>query len=422
MSVCIRRALAASLLFLALPVWSQQSLTLAEALRLAADRSQQLVAVDASAAAAAEMARSAGELPDPVLKAGVDSVPLSGPERFSLSKDFMTMTRIGVMQELTRGEKRRLRVERVNQDAKRIQAERQLTLANIQRETALAWIDRRYAQAQVQLVQQQLQETQLQIEGAEIAFRTGRGTQADVFAGRAALASLQDSLRQTQRQAQSASLMLARWAGPQAAAASAAGNVPWQDTPISHELVQHLERHPALLVLAAQIAAAETELRLAEANRHPDVTVEAAYQHRGPAFSDMFSIGISVPLPIHRANRQDREVAARLALLNEARARYDDALAAEEAAVRVLINDWMADKRRLASLQADLVPAARNRTESALAAYRSGNSDLATVLRARRDELDALMQVLQLETETARRWGQLHFLLPQGAATSRDRS
>lgn len=104
----------------------------------------------------------------------------------------MTMPRIGVMQELTRREKRQLRIERVRQDAGRIRAERGQTLANIQRETALTWIDGRYMQEQVQLIQEQLQEAQLQIEGAEIAFRTGPGSQADVFAGRAGVAMRRD--------------------------------------------------------------------------------------------------------------------------------------------------------------------------------------------------------------------------------------
>lgn len=417
MSCFPRRWLAASVVLLALPAWSQQRLALADALRLAVERSQQLVAADAAAAATRDLAVAAGQLPDPVLKAGFDNVPLSGPDRFSLSRDFMTMGRIGVMQELTRGEKRTLRVERVRQDARRIDAERAQALAGIQRETALAWIDSHYMQAQEHVVEEQIKETQLQIEGAEVAFRTGRGTQSDVFAGRAGLAMLQDKLRQTQRQAQSARLMLVRWAGPAASGAMASGDVPWQETPLAQQLAQRLEEHPRLRVLAARIAAAQTEVRQAQANRQPDLTVEAAYQRRGPAFSDMFSVGVSIPLPIARADRQDREVAARLAAVTELQAKYQDAMAAEEAAARVLINEWEAGKQRLASLRADLLPAAANRIEAGLATYRSGKGELGALLAARRGALDATLQVLQLEMETARLWAQIHFLFPQDSLT-----
>ncbi|MBA2676143.1 TolC family protein [Ramlibacter sp.] len=404
-------ATAALLFFLGLPAAAQQSLTLAEAQRLALERSQQLAASDAAAAAVRELSVAAGQLPDPVLKLGVDNLPVDGPDRFSLSRDFMTMRRIGVMQELTRPDKRRLKVERLAQDGKRIQAEREQAVVTIQRDTALAWIERRYGQAMVQLVERQLRETELQIQGAEVAFRGGRGSQADVFAARMALANLQDKLRQIQRQLRSAGLALARWAGPQAASAAATGDVPWQDTPLARSLPDHLQQQPGLQALAAQADAAETEVRLAQASTRPDVTVEAMYSQRGSAYSNMVSVGVSIPLQLDRSNRQDREVAAKVATLAEARARYQDALAAQESSAATLLNDWQAGKERLRALQADLLPAARNRTQAALTAYGTGKADLASVLAARREELDALMQLLTLEMETARLWAQLHYLV-----------
>lgn len=419
MRLFLRCLIAASVFLLCLPARPQPSLSLTEALRLAVERSQQLAANEAALSATGQMALAAGQLPDPVLKAGVQNVPLTGPDRFSLTRDFMTMRNIGVMQEFTRGEKRALRVERVEREADRLRAERQHVQAGVQRETALAWIERHYSEASAQLIRRQLDETQLQIQGAEIAYRTGRGNQADVFAGRAARASLGDRLRQVERQHQSAGLALARWAGPAAAQVRTDGSVPWQDAPAAVVLLETgLQEHPAVRIAAAQVATAQAEARLAEANRRPDVTVEAMYSRRGPAFSDMFSIGVSVPLPIYPGARQDRELAAKLASLQEARARYEDALLEQGAAVRVLVNEWQAGKERIAGLQQELLPAAANRTEGALIAYGTGKGDLLAVLAARRDELDARMQVLSLEMETARAWAQLKFLLPQDGSAA----
>src|SRR3954468_24977593 len=121
-------------------------LTLAEALRLAQDQSRQLVAQDAAVAAAREMSVSAGQLPDPVLRLGIDNLPVTGDDRFSTTADFMTMRRIGVMQEIPREEKRRLRSERGEREAEREAANRLAVLANVQRDTALAWLDRYYAE------------------------------------------------------------------------------------------------------------------------------------------------------------------------------------------------------------------------------------------------------------------------------------
>lgn len=405
---------AVCLVALASQASAQQTLSLPEAQRVALTRSQQLVANDAAAAAVRDLSVAAGQLPDPVLTLGLDNLPLSGPARFSLSRDDATTQRVGVMQELTRGDKRRLRIERVQRDGERVRAERLETAALIERESALAWIERRYAQALSQLVGEQVAENRLQVEGAELAFRTGRGSQADVFAARAAVANIEDRLRQTQRQVEGARVMLARWVGPDGAAAAPAGSVPWQQLPAAIALLQRLQELPALQVLQAQVAAAETAVRQAQANRRPDVTVEATYGRR-PAYPDMFSIGVSIPLPISAGNRQDREVAAKLATLAETQARYQDALAAQEGAIRAQLTEWESGRQRLVRLQADLLPAARNRTEGALSGYRSGKGDLLSVLAARRDELDARVQVLQLEMDTARVWAQLNFIVPQDA-------
>jgi outer membrane protein TolC len=78
----------------------------------------------------------------------------------------------------------------------------------------------------------------------------------------------------------------------------------------------------------------------------------------------------------------------------------------------MLLNDWQSNKERIARLSSDLLPAAGQRTEAAMTAYRSAKGDLAAVLSARRDEIDARMQVLALEMETARLWAQLTYLIP----------
>jgi outer membrane protein TolC len=407
------------LALLAAPALAQQALTLSEALDLALARSSQLAAQDAAAGAVRERAAAAGRLPDPVLKLGVDNVPVNGPDRLSLSRDFMTMRRIGVMQELPRAEKRQLRVERLQRDARRVQAGRELAVANIRRDTALAWIERHYAQALLEILRQQVQETQLQVQGAEIAYRAGKGPQADIFGARAALANLQDKVQQAERQVRSANVMLGRWIGPDAAARPPAGTVQWKETAHAQLLhTDHLRQLPQLRVLAAQVEAAETEVRQAQADTRSDWTVEATYSQRGSAYSNMVSIGVSIPLQLDRANRQDREVAAKVASLAEARARLEDALAAHEAEVRVLLNDWTAGKERVARLAADLLPAARQRAEAAATSYRTGKGDLASLLSARREEIDARMQALSLEMETARLWAQLNYLTAEGGIPS----
>lgn len=388
-------------------------LSLQEAQQLAVGRSGQLLAQDAAARAARDMAVAAGQLPDPVLKLGIDNLPVNGPDRLSLSRDFMTMRRIGLMQEIPRQEKRQLKGERFERDAERAQAQRQLALAGIERDTALAWLERYYAQAMRTLLLQQQEETRLQGHGAVIAFREGRGNQADVFSARAALIEIEDRLSQVDRQEKNASLMLARWIGADAQR-PLEGKPSWQNTKLDTTLsAEQLRQHPQLAVLATQLSAAETDARLAQANTKSDWTVEAAYQQRGPAYSNMVSLGVSIPLQWDQKNRQTREVAAKLALVDEARANYDDKLQAYEAEVRSLHNDWQSSKERVARYNGQMIPVAGQRTAAALTTYRIGKGDLASVLAARREEISARIQTLMLELETARLWAQINYLAPE---------
>ena len=410
----IYRASVAALIFaMGAQLWAAEPLTLAEAQSIAVGRSGQLLAQDALALAAREQAVAAGQLPDPVLKLGIDNVPANGPDRGSLTRDFMTMRRIGIAQEIPRGEKRQLRAEKFAREAERVQALRQLTQANVQQGTALAWLDRYYSQAQHDLLQRQIEEAGLQVEAADSAFRGNRGSQADVFAARAAVIVLQDRLSQIDRLSRGAALMLARWVGVAAAERPLSGLPSWQSTRLQDDVLnEHLKRHPDLLAIGAEIDAAETEARLAQANKQSDWSVEASYAQRGPAFSNLVSIGVSIPLQWNPKDRQDRELAARLARVDEAKARYDDALRKTEAEVRSLLNEWQTGKDRLVRFRDELIPATRQRTEAALTGYRTGKGDLTSALAARRDEIEVRLQALTLEMETARSWAQLNFLFP----------
>ena len=387
-----------------------EPLTLADAQLLAVSRSQQLVANQAAASAARRLAQVAGQLPDPVLKVGVDNLPVNGPDRFSLTRDFMTQRRIGVMQELTGMEKRRLRGQRGAQDALRLQAEGQLLATNARRDTALAWLDRYYALQTRDVLLQQMDEGRLQVQAAEAAYRGARGSQAEVFAARSAVSLLEDKLNQVDRQARNAAVMLARWVGDDAQRVPV-GAPPWRTTELDLGITQeHLETHPEVAVAAAMVHAAQLDVFLAQANQHADWTVEASYSQRGPAYSNMVSVGVSVPLQLDRANRQNQEVAARQALVDEALARYDDLLRREEAEVGVLLNDWRSGKQRVDRYASSLLPLAQQRTSAALAAYRGGKGDLAAVLAARREGLELRTQALAAELETARAWARLTFL------------
>jgi outer membrane protein TolC len=385
-------------------------LTLDQALQLAQQRSRLLPAQDAAAAAAREMAVAARQLPDPTLKAGITNLPMDGPDRFSLARDFMTMRSVGVMQEMTRADKRRARADRFEREAELAAAGRSAALAALRRDTARAWLERHFQQRARELLQLQRRESALQIDAAEASFRGGRGAQADVFSAQAAVAQIDERLKQADQQVAVATTRLARWVGD--AAGQPLGAPPALSLPDAPAVEARLSHHPDIALMARQEAVARAEADVAESNRSADWSLELMFNQRGSAYSNMVSVNVSVPLQWDRRNRQDRELAAKLALLDQARAQREETERVHAAEVRGWIEEWRGRRERLAHYDSALLPLAAQRTQAALAGYRGGSGLLGAVLEARRTEIDLRIERLRLEMEAAALWAQLEYLVP----------
>ena len=387
-------------------------LTLADAQRRAVERSYQIPAQDAAVSASREMAVAAGQLPDPVIKFGLDNLPADGADQFSLTRDFMTQRRVGISQEIVRSDKRHLRAERYEREAQKSLAEKTAIIAATQRDTALAWLDLYYAQTMTAVLVEQAKEVQLEIIAAESAYRAGRGSQADLFAAQGVLAGLGERTSEFNRRIATARIRLARWVGDITQAPL--GDKPAMDAVRlnSDALELELGHHPDIAVLSRQIEIANADARIAQANKQADWSVELSYAVRGPAYSNMVSIGVSVPLQWDQRSRQDREVGARLAVVEQVRAQRDDLLRAHVAEVDTMLREWDNGRERQTRYQRELIPLAHERTRAALTAFKGGKAGLTDLLLARRSEIDLRLQALQLEQDTARLWAQLNFLIP----------
>jgi outer membrane protein TolC len=413
---CLRKiifaALGLALACIAARAQTPGALEFAEALHLAEARSRALPAQEASATAAREMAVAAGRSPDAVLKFGINNLPIDGPDRFSVSHDFMTMRSVALSQEFTRADKRAARATRFEREADVALAGRAMVLANLQRDTALAWFERHYRERLRELLRAQRGEATLQIEAADTAYRTSRGSQADVFAARSAAAQIDDRAAQSERELATATTQLARWVGD--AARAPLGPPPRTDTVAldATALDDELAHHPRIAMLGKQEDAARADADIARAEQRADWSAEVMVSQRGSAYSNMVSINLSIPLQWDTARRQDRELAAKLAATEQLHAQRDEALREHVAEVATMLQEWRSDRERLQRYDAALLPLAAERTLAALVAYRVGSGALGAVLEARRAEIDTRIERLKLELEAARLWVQLTYLGP----------
>src|SRR5258708_16725746 len=154
-------------------------LSLDDAVGKALKDAPQVTASAATLEASVGAAPSAGGLPDPELVTGVDNLPVTSAERYSLTRDFMTMRKIGVMQTFPSGEKRRLQGERAERQIAVARGEVRKTRFDTSRAVAEAWIAAAVAEESLARLHSLKPDAQLQASAGRAALASGRASAAE---------------------------------------------------------------------------------------------------------------------------------------------------------------------------------------------------------------------------------------------------
>ncbi|HRH85427.1 MAG TPA: TolC family protein [Rubrivivax sp.] len=390
--------------------------SLHHAVRAASARAASPIAAMAAADAARERAVAAAQLPDPALRLSLDSVPVEGADRFSTTRDFMTARSISLMQTFTRADKRSARAEHFRRGAEVAQAERLNRFASVQRETAIAWLKRHAAEQALGVLEALRDETSRQIEATEAALRGGRAKPADVLMARDALAKLDQTITQARAELANSRRALARWTGDPPDRPLAPPPAWTEDAPMLQGIAERQDAHPDLLRLLAGTAEARAAADVARAEREPDWSAELMFSQRGSRYANMVSIGVTLPLPWDRPQRQDRELAARLAQAEALRAEREELARERRLQTESWMEAWHAGLANLALIDRERMPLAKQRIEAALAAFRGGQGPLSAVLDARLAALALRLERIDLELQTAQLWARVAFLVPREPA------
>lgn len=385
-------------------------LSLEEAVNHALQESPQVGASAAGLDAATAAAPSAGRLPDPELVTGVDNLPVDTSDRFSFTRDFMTMRKIGVMQSFPNGEKRRLQGERAQRQIGVAHGEWLKARYDTARATADAWIADAVDQESLGRLRALKPEVSVQADAARAALASGRASAAEALGGQVLSASLEDRILALEQDQAMQQAELAHWIG-------AAARRPLAGIPVDVELhttpealLADVPQHPPLAPVVARLAEARAEVELARADKRPDWSAELDYAQRGPDFSNMVSLEFHVSLPLFGEHRQNPLIAEKLALLRAQEARRDEEVRMHTAELAGELAQWRLGRERLKHYAVELLPLARDRSRAAVASYSTGRGDLRNTIDALAQEIDTQLAYVQLEGSVARVWAHLHVL------------
>lgn len=353
-----------------------------------------------SALAGAQAAQpAAATLPDPRLTLGVDNLPLSGADRFSLGRDFMTMQRLGLMQEVPNRAKRAARSAGADARVAREQAMLAVARLMVRRETALAWLGVYFAERRAGQLAALERENRLLQDTLDARIVTGKALPAEHTMARQDALALADRQGDARRDIAKARAALRRWVGARADEALA-GEPP--EPPVQPDALRaDLHRHAEISAFGALQAVARAEADEAEAEQRGDWAWEVVYSRRGPQYGDMLSFQLSLDLPWQPTRRQQPLVAARLLEIQRIQAERDETLRRHTEEIEAQLAELSALDAQRARLADPGLALAAERVALALAGYQAGRTDLAVVLSARREAVEAGLRLTELDAQRA---------------------
>lgn len=381
------------------PAAYAQDLSFSEAVAQANAEGPTIEAGGAGVEAARRERRAAGRLPDPELVLGLENVPIDGPDAYRLDRDFMTMQSIGIMQEMPSGFERRAR--RAIADSEAMRAEARLDVARLQARfgAAQAWIDLHFAERRIAVLDRMGEEARALAAASRARLGAGAGTVDEAIAAEIEAARIEDRRADLTAAVTAARAELRRWLGEVADRPLAAG-APAFAIDAEH-LREHLRRHPELASFEAEEAVAVANVRLARAERAPDWSWSLMYQRRAPEFSDMASVEVRIGLPLFQAWRQGPMIEARRADARRVEAERTAAEREHGAMLERLLAEHASTTANLARARETRLPLAQQRADAAQGAFAAGTATSDRLIAARRDALEAELDVLDLEQRLA---------------------
>ncbi len=371
------------------------TLRLADALRLAQTTNPMLRASRAGAVAAAARVGPAGALPDPQLQFGLMNRMAS---EFRSTADPMTMNQVQLMQMLpwpgklggVRAAARHLAAA-ASADA---DGQGRMLAAQVR----MAYYNVAYADRALDVMRRTLGLLRDFRDVTTTMYGVGTGLQQDVLRAQVEVARMTEEIARMGQDRIAAAARLNALLGR--AATSPVGalelpDLPAADLPEADTLIAWaLASRPALQAGTERVAAAEASLRAARRDLFPDFQLGIAYQAR-PAFPNMLSVMVGVNLPVFAGSKQ-------LAMRREAGAMRDMSQAdlanlRNETIAQLIETRARAEQdRNLGRLyRTSILPQSRAAVDAALASYRVGRVTFMQLI-------DNQMTVNRYDTESYR--------------------
>jgi outer membrane protein TolC len=346
-----------------------------------------LARLRAEAAAMRERVAGADALPNPMLMSGVQNKQIDLRD-----DDMMTMYMVGASQRLVRPDKREARRLAAELEVRAAEQQLESARAAIERDVLLAWYDVAATDAQLASAAQVREMIDAVTDAARFRYEVGSSLQSDVIRAQLESSDLEHELITLRGARRAALARLLTLLDLPLETDVPSLTLPHSAAAASIESVPVLRAgHPAIAALETEVARAETEIRLVELERKPDLDLEAQYGLR-PQQRDMFSVVARVELPLRRDVTIEPRVREAILRRDAARARIGELRRSLTQALREAFVMHEEATNQMRFHHEVLVPQAQLAFESTLGAYQTGKTSFDAVLTTETDYLRLRLQ------------------------------
>ena len=361
-------------------------------------------------AALKERSIVAGQLPDPMLRIGLNNYPL---ESGSFSTEGMTNAMVGVRQEFPPGKTRSIGTRQLQTMSAELAQNADARGRDVLAAARSGWLESYYWDRAHALVSESRPFFDDLATITRSLYAVGRKNQQDLLRAGLELSRLDDRLIEIERRRATSRAALGEWIGNNADRPIAVRLPEWNRVPPLAALHSSLLQHPVMKAADAQIDARDAGVDLADQRSKPGWALEAGYSYRegllpdGQPRSDMISVNVTVGLPFFRKKSVDSTLSAALHERSAAQESKQQVLRRLTSQLNAEYARWQDLTRRMSLYEDQILGQTEDQARAALVAYQSDSGDFADVMRGYIDDLNARLDHIRLQVERAQSYAML---------------
>jgi len=391
-------ACALALQLMSLPVWSDTSLTLAEAMEHALAKNPALQVFPLR-----EKALQGSAMTDalrPALEAGVEFENFAGSGDTSGTDSMDTTLSLSSVLEL--GNKRDARIAVADARINQLQAEREVAALDVSGEVARRFLDALLAQERLELSREAETLATEMLQTVKRRNDVGAGTQTDVLRARASLEQAKLVTANAAGMARTTRILLASlWGDSEPDFLTVSGDLlaVGSQEPVN-ALFDRASRNPSIRALASDIRLRDAEIRVAQANSSRDINWSVGVRRFNETDDTALVAGMSMPL--FSGQRNTGALQSAQAARDEAALQQEITLQQLKARLQVLHVQRQQSLDAVRSLKSSVIPLQEQALQSIRAAYASGQTGYQEWLISRQELLSARLALLDSADESHR--------------------